>query len=851
MALAAWLMLVGHLFAKTGTPIEFSILENGMEVLYVENHANPVVASVVIVKTGLRNETPAINGASHYLEHLLFNGTKKRTQKQLYDEMDFIGGYNNAHTDWDYTDFMVLAPKEHFETALDIQSDMLFNSTILPEKFKKERKIVLEEIARDLTQPSYRAEEFFNSIYFKGTIYAYPVLGTYQSLANTTRDDVFRYYKSHYVPNNMVAVLIGDFSTSKMKELVKKYFGPYPPGDVPASVKITPKSIRSQAIFVTHEEVKQPLLSIGIPAPRYTSSDYYAFDLLNAVLNEKLQEAFQKGGQPQAFQIYSDYQVHPDLSLLKIDATLAPGVAPSAAVKTIEGVLRDLRDNPVSETKLRHLKNSIRSENTYLFERPHYFGMMKATSLYLGGYDFLNSYDGKIQSVSPWALQQVARKYFSNIKPVVTVVKPQPKESRKNKALVQVQFRKKILGNGLTVIVASKPGSDVTGFHILVKNRLLMEPPGKNGITEVLHYLLGKGTRHLSKQALEDTLEAMGTHLKLHDNPYIPYDNYYLSPFYSYIRMEALHDFELPSLNILADIVENPLLKVRDLQAVKKQLAAQARHGAGSARSLASRLFFRKIFRDSLLARPVLGNPVQIESISENDIQRYYKGYFTPSNLILTVVTSTPADKILAAVEKAFGSWQASPVKAVPNPALTQLAQSIRLEKKLGQSQSFILIGKPLGRFTRGDLPALMVANAILSSKLAFHLREQKGWAYSIGSSVSLDKLPYFVVTMGTRPQNLTAASKALQKEIFDFPKSRFSQKEVQKSVNQLIGRYLMRQLPRENQAYFLGLSEYAYGDFRFWTGLFDQLKRVSPEDVRRAAARYLGSGPFVTIVVR
>ncbi len=840
----------GATWAAASNPVEFSILENGMEVIYVENHANPVVASVVIVKTGVRNETPAMNGASHYLEHLLFNGTKKRTQKQLYDEMDFIGGYNNAHTDWDYTDFMILAPKEHFATALDIQADMLFNSTILPEKFQKERKIVLEEIARDLTQPSYRAEEFFNALYFKGTMYAYPVLGSYESLANISRDQVFRYYKSHYVPNNMVAVIIGDFFTPDMKKLVKKYFGPYPPGVVPPPEKITPQKVRSHDIFVTHEKVKQPLLSFGIPAPTYTSPDYVAFELLNSLLNEKLQEAFQKGKRPKAFQIYADYAVHPDLSLLKIDVTLAPGVAPKEAVKTIQNVLRGLTENPVSNTKLQHLKNAIRSENIYLFERPHYFGMMKATSLYLGGYDFLSSYEKKIQAVTPLDIQQAARKYFLNTQPVVTLVAPEPKQT--SAVVGQVaQFEKKVFPNGLTVIVESKSGSRVAGFHLLAKNRLLMEPAGKNGITEVLHYLLGRGTHQLSRQALDDTLEAMGTHLKLHDNPYIPYDNYYLSPFYSYIRMEAIGDFEWPSLNLLAAIVEEPRLSKDDLKSVEAQLAGQAARGGGSAGNLARHLFFQKIFQDTLLARPILGRPAEIRSISEQDIQNYYHTYFNPANLILTIVTSRPADQAMAAVEKAFGRWKMGQKPVLHQPALKTLTRGVRIEKKLGKSQSYILIGKPLPDFDKNDLPALMVANTILSSKIAFHLREQKGWAYSIGSSVSLDRLPYFMASMGTRPQNGAAAEKALRNEIAQFSEQKLSEKEVEKAVNSLIGRYLMRQLPRENQAYFLGLSEFAFGDYQFWPSLFHEMKKVSPADVRKMAERYLSRGPFVTIVIR
>ncbi len=837
--------------AAAANPLEFSILENGMEVIYVENHANPVIASVVIVKTGVRNETPDINGASHYLEHLLFNGTKKRTQKQLYDEMDFIGGYNNAHTDWDYTDFMVLAPKEHFETALDIQADMLFNSTLLPEKFKKERKIVLEEIARDLTQPSYRAEEFFNSIYFKGTMYAYPVLGSYESLANTTRDEVFRYYKSHYVPNNMVAVIIGDFFTPDMKKVVKKYFGPYPPGDVPSPAKIEPQPVRSRGIFVTYGSVKQPLLSFGIPAPRYSSPDFYAFELLNSLLNEKLQAKFQGGAHPKVFQSYSDYAVHPDLSLLKIDATLAPGVKPAKLVQEIKEALKELANNAVPVRKLRHLKNAMRAENIYLFERPHYFGMMKATYLYLGGYDFLNSYENKIQAVTPWDIQQVARKYFSDFQPVVTVVEPEPKKEKPEAAAQKERFLKKVFPNGLICIVESKPGSQVTGFHLLIKNRLLMEPPGKNGISEVLHYLLGKGTRHLSEQALNDTLEAMGTRLKLHDNPYIPYDNYYLSPFYSYIRMESIGDFELPSLRILADLVENPLLAKGDLESVKAQLAGQAARGGGSARSLASHLFFQKIFRDSLLSRPILGTPREIKSISEEDIRAFYRAYFSPSNMILTVVTSHSPEQMMKSIGKSFGNWKTGKTPSVPKPQFASLRRSIRIEKKLGKSQSYILVGKPLNQFDFKDLPAVMVANEILSSRIAFHLREQKGWAYSIGSSISLDELPYFVASLGTRPGNVDKAEAALRKEVTGFEKLNFSQREVERAVNSLVGRYVMRQLPRENQAYFLGLSQFIAGDFHVWTTLFKKMKKVSPADVRKMANRYLSNGPFVTVVVR
>ena len=153
-------------------------LDNGMEIILVENHANPMITAFTIVKTGSRNEDAVTNGTAHFLEHLLFNGTKTRTQKQLYDEMDFYGGYNNAHTGPDYTNYMVLMPKEFIAQGMDIQADMLFNSTLPEDKFEKERGIVTEEIGRSADRPTYQVQNHFLRTFFAGTPYERLVLGT-------------------------------------------------------------------------------------------------------------------------------------------------------------------------------------------------------------------------------------------------------------------------------------------------------------------------------------------------------------------------------------------------------------------------------------------------------------------------------------------------------------------------------------------------------------------------------------------------------------------------------------------------------------------------------------------------
>ncbi|MCR4319548.1 MAG: insulinase family protein, partial [Candidatus Brocadiaceae bacterium] len=280
----------GHILSLFKETQQASVfyLDNGMEVILVENHANPMIAVVTIVKTGSRNEDAASNGSAHFLEHLLFNGTKTRTQKQIYDEMDFYGGYNNAHTGPDYTNYMILMPKEYIAQGMDIQADMLFNSNLPDEKFEKERGIVIEEIGKSADRPEYQMNNHFQRTFYAGTPYERPVLGTVSTISHLKREDVWEYYRTWYVPNNMTLMVIGDFSTSEMIELVKKKYGPYPAGPLPdhRTVKLNPpgklRIIRANGMGKFPKDRRY--LSMGYLLPPPTTEDFQAIEFLTEFL---------------------------------------------------------------------------------------------------------------------------------------------------------------------------------------------------------------------------------------------------------------------------------------------------------------------------------------------------------------------------------------------------------------------------------------------------------------------------------------------------------------------------------------------------------------------------------------
>ena len=223
------LSLAGAAFAGGGYHEE--TLDNGLRVILVEHHANPMICFNTVVGAGVVHEPAHMNGSSHFLEHLLFNGTTTRTQRELYDEVDLYGGYNNATTREDHTLYMMLIQKEFAERGLDIQADMLLNSILPDEKFEKEKGIVLEELAQDKGRPGYMVTRAFREFAYAGTRAEKSVLGTEESISGLQRDDVYEYYKSRYVPNNMTVVVMGDFQIPEMMDLVKSKFGTAKPGE--------------------------------------------------------------------------------------------------------------------------------------------------------------------------------------------------------------------------------------------------------------------------------------------------------------------------------------------------------------------------------------------------------------------------------------------------------------------------------------------------------------------------------------------------------------------------------------------------------------------------------------------
>ena len=397
--LVAWF---GGIAIAEQPTVDEVVFENGFTAILIENHGAPMIGSSVIVKAGSIHEDASNNGVSHMLEHLLFNGTTTRTQQALYAEQAQFGIYNNAHTSQTYTNYIVLAERDHFQTAIDIQSDMLFNSVIPPGKFEKEKGIVRNEIAKDWASPRYWATEQFQRTFFRGTPYNLTVLGTPASIRGMTRAQVLDYYQAYYVPNNMTAVIVGDFERDQMITLLRKYFGTQPPGLLPAGHH----HVLDATVFGTQTTsqmaVPSPYLTIGFLAPPIDSPDYYPMSIFTHLAQRNVkrlldQELMRMGRKP-IQNVRLDYEANHDFGILQVTSILQEGEDPAAVIGALRTVLPQTVVAEHNQDAIADLGTELKVQDLSLLEKPHYYGMMKANAITNGGWQFARSYSDRIST---------------------------------------------------------------------------------------------------------------------------------------------------------------------------------------------------------------------------------------------------------------------------------------------------------------------------------------------------------------------------------------------------------------------------------------------------------------------
>ena len=259
-------------------------LDNGIRIVY-ENLPDFNSVSVGIwVKTGSVCETEAENGISHFIEHMMFKGTQKRTAKDIAVDMDKIGGQINAFTSKECTCYHARVVPDKFDVAVGVLADLFSNSVFDETEMEKEKGVVLEEIAMVNDNVEELAHEKITELFFEGSKLSQPILGTEENIMRFTQSDLFGYVKRHYYPENIIVAVAGKFDEEEMLVSVEKHLGGYTKGVKKTEDKYGNGHIPAHRSLFIEKDVEQTHLCISFPGVSYENDDRFDIAVMNNVL---------------------------------------------------------------------------------------------------------------------------------------------------------------------------------------------------------------------------------------------------------------------------------------------------------------------------------------------------------------------------------------------------------------------------------------------------------------------------------------------------------------------------------------------------------------------------------------
>ena len=336
-------------------------LKNGLRVVTEKLDGVNSVSVGVMIQNGSRNESEELNGISHFIEHMFFKGTNKRTAKQIAEEIENVGGQINAFTSKETTCYYIKTLSTHLDLSLDVLSDMLLNSKFDEEEIEKEKGVVIEEINMSEDNPEDVLDNIHSKASYGDNSLSYPILGTIEKIRKLKREDIIKFIEEKYTPYNSVISICGKFDEDEVISLIEKFFGKWKSKKVYKPV-YEGTEIKKNSVYVK-KEIEQLHIGLGLQGLPFGDDRNYALVLLNNILGGGASSIlFQKVREELGlcYVIYSYTQPFQEAGLINIYV----GLSKEYADKALEVIKREVENfvkNGITEEQLKINKEKIKA----------------------------------------------------------------------------------------------------------------------------------------------------------------------------------------------------------------------------------------------------------------------------------------------------------------------------------------------------------------------------------------------------------------------------------------------------------------------------------------------------------
>src|SRR5579863_1371632 len=403
--------------------IQRELLPNGLTVI-TEQMQHIRSASIGIwIKSGSRDEDAQWNGISHFVEHMVFKGTKHRSAEDIARQVDSIGGNMDAFTAKECICFNVKILDEHLPIAMDVLSDLVLNPVFDVNDITRERGVILEEIKMDEDSPDYLVHEIFTQNFWKDHPLGKPILGTKDSVKRFEREPVLGFYDQRFAPGNLIICAAGNLKHEQFVDLVKKHFQHLKPRS--NGYHTAPPKVNPRIILRNKKALEQVQICVGTPAYPLAHPKRYGSYILNTVLGGGMSSRlFQNVRERQGlvYAIYSDLNPYRDTGCLSIYAGTSRESAPKV-VGSIVAELRRLKNEPVPEDELRRAKDQLKGSLMLSLESSTArMSNLARQEMYFDHFFGLDELIEKIESVTTEDLLATADEFFQTEQIAVTIL---------------------------------------------------------------------------------------------------------------------------------------------------------------------------------------------------------------------------------------------------------------------------------------------------------------------------------------------------------------------------------------------------------------------------------------------
>jgi zinc protease len=848
-------------------------LPNGLQVVIEENHANPVARVHAYMRVGSIYEGEYLgSGLSHYMEHIVSGGSTRRqvegpdgkpvwvgrTEEEQKALLKSIGRDSNASTYYNFTNYYITTKSEMVPVAVDLISDYLQNCQFDAKEVAREQRVVQQELMRNLDNPNRERSYLFSETMFKVHPARVPVIGYRDCIQRITREDMFRFYKQHYTPQNCVVAVVGDVDKEETLALITKAFGGWKRSPLePYQIPQEPPQTRMRWAEREHGSTKTTLVAMGVPTIDLRHPDLYALDMLSNVLGISASARL-----PKVFEHDPKREVTAS-GLATSSWTPAFGAGrfgvyfsadtPAQArglVWEIWTEMNRLKEELVTQEEidraLKVLTKQFHQGKATVDDRAQ---ELASSLAWLQDPLFNDTYLEKIRAVTPAQIREAARTYLIPERLNVAMIKPPAGEAAAAEAGPAGegagQVKKLVLPNGLTLLIKRVPGYGMVDVTAAFNGGVIYEDAETNGLFFLMGNTFWRGTESRPFPQLIQEMDELGMSLSAesHNNVY-------------FVSMQSLASDLEPSFGIFSDVLLNAAVDATWVERLKQILLARVLPNQKvQADAICDEAVRGTLYSKHPYVRQRFGTAETVASFTPEQVRVAYETYTRPNNCVLAIYGDVDPAAVEALVTKQLGGWKKGEIPASQVVADPGISAPKTVEVANAQVRTnYRVAWRAPSRQEEEPRWALSVLNAIIGSSGWLHARLREGeadYVYAVhGAHYPGDGGGHYAIITDFQPKDEAAVVKIIDQVVADAMAGKFTDRELELAKSMISARQALGKKENANACQGDALSElYGQGwdaDERFFAGI----KQVTRQDVIDCA-KAVFSRPAVRVLVR